>query len=45
MKDLNVNNPIAEAPQVYIAPVIEVIAVEVEQGFAITDLEDPNGWS
>jgi hypothetical protein len=34
MKDLKVNNQIAEAPQVYEAPIIEVVEVEVEHGFA-----------
>jgi hypothetical protein len=33
MKNLNVNK-IAEAPQVYVAPLIEVIEVAVEHGFA-----------
>jgi hypothetical protein len=36
MKDLKINNQTAEAPQVYEAPTIEVIDVEVEQGFAVT---------
>jgi hypothetical protein len=34
MKDLEVKNQTIEAPQVYEAPSIEVVEIEVERGFA-----------
>jgi hypothetical protein len=43
MKDLEVNNQIIEAPQVYEAPNIEIVEIEVERGFAQEDPSDGNG--
>jgi len=41
MKTLKINKNGIEVPQIYEAPAVEIIEIEVEKGFAATGLDSP----